>query len=148
MASLAALALAAALAALLFQVIRSYVRNLLWIKDIPHPGTPLPLIGHTNYFVGLTPEQILPKFYEICLGESGTNTRKAAAVLGHRPMVLLYHPETVQPILGSNVHLEKSEEYDFLLPWLNRGLLLRCGKRRLECCSCNNSDDDKKQQRQ
>jgi hypothetical protein len=39
-------------------------------------------------------------------------------------VVWFYHPENVETILNSNVHITKSKEYVFLQPWLGTGLLL------------------------
>ena len=36
-----------------------------------------------------------------------------------------WHLIYFQPLLNSNKHIDKSVDYEFLLPWLNTGLLLR-----------------------
>ncbi len=48
-----------------------------------------------------------------------------SAVLGETKIALLFHPETVKPLLDSNVNISKSVLYKPLLPWLGTGLLLR-----------------------
>ncbi|XP_027591287.1 cytochrome P450 4V2 isoform X1 [Pipra filicauda] len=47
--------------------------------------------------------------------------------LGPLPVVVLYHPDSVEVILNSSKHIEKSYLYDFLHPWLGTGLLTSTG---------------------
>ncbi|XP_008923000.1 cytochrome P450 4V2 [Manacus vitellinus] len=47
--------------------------------------------------------------------------------LGPLPVVVLYHPDSVEVILSSSKHIEKSYLYDFLHPWLGTGLLTSTG---------------------
>ncbi|KAI8044012.1 hypothetical protein M5D96_000160 [Drosophila gunungcola] len=42
---------------------------------------------------------------------------------GTAPRVLLFEPETVEPILNSQKFVNKSHDYDYLHPWLGEGLL-------------------------
>jgi hypothetical protein len=41
------------------------------------------------------------------------------------PYVIVYGADEVETILTSNLNLNKSREYNLLLPWLGRGLLTR-----------------------
>ncbi|XP_053712540.1 cytochrome P450 4V2 [Synchiropus splendidus] len=47
--------------------------------------------------------------------------------LGPLPFVILYHAETVEPILSTSTHLDKAYVYNFLHPWLGAGLLTSTG---------------------
>ena len=48
-------------------------------------------------------------------------------MLAETPVAIFFHPETVEPLLSSNVHITKSTLYKPLLPWLGTGLLLSTG---------------------
>lgn len=50
------------------------------------------------------------------------------AWLGYYLAVFLTDPRDVEVILGSQVHIEKSDEYRFFKPWLGNGLLISKGK--------------------
>lgn len=41
------------------------------------------------------------------------------------PFVIVYGAEEAEVILGSNRHVNKSREYQFLHPWMGLGLLTR-----------------------
>ncbi|NXF41873.1 CP4V2 protein, partial [Nyctibius bracteatus] len=47
--------------------------------------------------------------------------------IGPLPLMILYHPESVEVILNSSKHMEKSYLYEFLHPWLGTGLLTSTG---------------------
>ncbi|XP_010172881.1 cytochrome P450 4V2 [Antrostomus carolinensis] len=47
--------------------------------------------------------------------------------IGPVPVVVLYHPDSVEVILSSSKHIEKSYLYKFLHPWLGTGLLTSTG---------------------
>ncbi|KAL6449002.1 hypothetical protein ACFW04_000609 [Cataglyphis niger] len=47
--------------------------------------------------------------------------------VGLRPFIFLYRVETVQPLLSSSVHIDKSLEYEYLKPWLGTGLVTSTG---------------------
>ncbi|NXC45564.1 CP4V2 protein, partial [Penelope pileata] len=47
--------------------------------------------------------------------------------LGPLAVVVLFHPDTVEVILNSSKHIEKSFLYKFLHPWLGNGLLTSTG---------------------
>ncbi|NWU92273.1 CP4V2 protein, partial [Upupa epops] len=49
--------------------------------------------------------------------------------LGPLPLVVLYHPDSVETILSSSKHIEKSYLYEFLHPWLGTGLLTSTGEK-------------------
>ncbi|XP_046742333.1 uncharacterized protein LOC124408992 [Diprion similis] len=45
------------------------------------------------------------------------------------PVVTLYHPDDVEALFSSVIHIEKSRIYNFLHPWLGTGLLTSGGKK-------------------
>ncbi|XP_054149154.1 cytochrome P450 4V2 [Melozone crissalis] len=47
--------------------------------------------------------------------------------IGPVPVIFLYHPDSVEAILNSSKHIEKSYLYKFLHPWLGTGLLTSTG---------------------
>ncbi|NXW20778.1 CP4V2 protein, partial [Circaetus pectoralis] len=47
--------------------------------------------------------------------------------IGPLPVLILYHPDSVEVILSSSKHIEKSYLYKFLQPWLGTGLLTSTG---------------------
>ena len=47
--------------------------------------------------------------------------------IGPYPMVVLTSGRTAEPVLTSNSLIDKSAEYDVLLPWLGTGLLTSTG---------------------
>ncbi|XP_009081963.1 PREDICTED: cytochrome P450 4V2 [Acanthisitta chloris] len=47
--------------------------------------------------------------------------------IGPLPVMILYHPDSVEVILSSSKHIEKSYLYKFLEPWLGTGLLTSTG---------------------
>lgn len=49
--------------------------------------------------------------------------------LGNKLFVFLSHPADVEIILNSNVHLDKSADYNFFKPWLGEGLLISTGEK-------------------
>jgi cytochrome P450 family 4 len=49
--------------------------------------------------------------------------------IGHKVIVGLSDPRDVELILGSHVHIDKSDEYRFFKPWLGNGLLISTGEK-------------------
>ncbi|KFP18953.1 cytochrome P450 4V2 [Egretta garzetta] len=47
--------------------------------------------------------------------------------VGPLPIMVLYHPDSVEVILNSSKHIDKSYLYKFLQPWLGTGLLTSTG---------------------
>ncbi|NXP58540.1 CP4V2 protein, partial [Chloropsis cyanopogon] len=47
--------------------------------------------------------------------------------IGPVPVMVLYHPDSVEVILNSSKHIEKSYLYKFMHPWLGTGLLTSTG---------------------
>lgn len=53
------------------------------------------------------------------------NTGISRVWLGPQPVVMLFTPETAEPLLSSNVLIEKAIFYNFIATWLGAGLLTR-----------------------
>uniref|UniRef100_A0A8C5LS84 unspecific monooxygenase n=1 Tax=Leptobrachium leishanense TaxID=445787 RepID=A0A8C5LS84_9ANUR len=49
--------------------------------------------------------------------------------IGPVPFLVVYHAETVEPLLSSSKHMDKSFAYKFLHPWLGKGLLTSTGEK-------------------
>lgn len=47
--------------------------------------------------------------------------------IGPKLVVFLTHPQDIELILSSHVHIDKSTEYRFFQPWLGNGLLISTG---------------------
>ena len=62
-------------------------------------------------FFRLTPDQILPKL--LTLLPIDPLKRKMAAMMGPYRHIWLIHPDTVEPLLTSNVHITKSVDYKY-----------------------------------
>nr|APH81395.1 cytochrome P450 CYP4EB1 [Tigriopus kingsejongensis] len=110
--------------ALMIYALVGYIKQLLFIRRFPNAGLIYPLIGNANKLYNVSPDQILTVIVDLAMK---TDLRKMAAVLGPRPVMMVFHPETTEAILNSNVHIEKSAEYYPLEAWLGTGLLLATG---------------------
>lgn len=64
---------------------------------------------------------------ELALELSKVYTNLARIWIGPKLIVFLTHPKDVEIILGSHVHIDKSDEYRFFKPWLGNGLLISSG---------------------
>ncbi|XP_012266584.2 cytochrome P450 4c3 [Athalia rosae] len=105
---------------------RSRRRILKLIAEIPGPPS-LPLIGNTIE-LNVDHDELFQRLMGMRLlwGQSeGINK----AWLGTAPYIFVSKASTVEPILGSNRHLDKSHDYRFLHPWLGTGLLTSSGKK-------------------
>ncbi|XP_068124827.1 cytochrome P450 4V2-like isoform X1 [Hyperolius riggenbachi] len=49
--------------------------------------------------------------------------------VGPVPFLLLYHAETIEPMLSTSKHMDKAYPYRFLHPWLGKGLLTSTGEK-------------------
>ncbi|KAL9892775.1 cytochrome P450 4c3 [Glossina fuscipes] len=96
------------------------------IEKIPGPSS-LPFLGnaielnvdHDELFARITGSQRLwGNRYGINKIWKGTS-----------PYVLLFDPETVEPVLNSQKFIDKSRDYDYLQPWLGTGLLTSFGRK-------------------
>lgn len=94
------------------------------VKDIPGPLT-IPLLGNGLLFVNSTPEKTYLTTIRL-LKEYGSILR---VFLGTKLFVVLSNPKDVEILLSSQALIEKSDEYDFMRPWLGTGLLTSTGQK-------------------
>nr|WCC58132.1 cytochrome P450 [Pharsalia antennata] len=105
-----------------------WFRNLRYVKlgnKMPGPLS-IPLIGNAYLAIGQSPGEIMRlalKIYDKMEGEV------IRIWLGPKLIVGLMNPDDIEIILGSSVHLEKSQEYDLFQPWLGEGLLISKGEK-------------------
>ncbi|XP_061394743.1 cytochrome P450 4c3-like [Musca vetustissima] len=105
---------------------RRRARLVRLIEKIPGPKA-MPLLGnavemsvdHDELFSRLTGSQRM----------WGTRIGMNKAWQGQTPYVMLFDPETVEPILNSQKFIDKSGDYEYLQPWLGTGLLTSFGRK-------------------
>nr|AAW78325.1 cytochrome P450 family 4 [Chironomus tentans] len=88
------------------------------------PGPPtVPIIGNAYLFMNGTNHEMFKKAVDLvnCYGSV------VRGWVGHKLLVGLSDPRDVEIILGSQVHIDKSDEYRFFRPWLGNGLLISSG---------------------
>ncbi|KAB0799097.1 hypothetical protein PPYR_06977 [Photinus pyralis] len=98
-----------------------------WFKmrfadNIPGPKG-WPFIGSALDFRG-SPSDMLSKLCQYLQSSSVVNVW-----VGPKQYIFLTDPRDVEVILGSNVHINKSSEYDLFKPWLGNGLLISNGEK-------------------
>jgi cytochrome P450 family 4 len=91
---------------------------------IPGPPT-IPILGNAHYFVNLKNDEIFSKAMDI----ADTYGHVIRAWIGHKLAVVLTDPRDVELILGSNVHIDKSDDYKVFQPWFGNGLLISTGEK-------------------
>lgn len=91
---------------------------------IPGPPT-IPIFGNGHLFINSNNHEIFKKASDIinCYGNV------VRGWVGHKLHVGLSDPRDVEIILGSHVHIDKSDEYRFFQPWLGDGLLISTGEK-------------------
>ncbi|XP_069698222.1 cytochrome P450 4c3 [Periplaneta americana] len=103
---------------------RRRARLVRLIDRIPGPPS-LPIIGNA---IELNVEH--DELMERMMGTTKLWGRRVGVNrtwVGSMPYMLVFHPDRVEPILGSNKHIEKSRDYSYLHPWLGTGLLTSSG---------------------
>ncbi|XP_066583498.1 cytochrome P450 4g15-like [Prorops nasuta] len=90
-------------------------------NKLPGPRK-VPFFGNSLIALGIQPRDILPRILEY--DRYGHVVR---AFFGTKLIVFLMHPDDIELILSSGVHIDKSEEYRFFKPWLGEGLLISTG---------------------
>uniref|UniRef100_H3CNU3 Cytochrome P450 4V2 n=1 Tax=Tetraodon nigroviridis TaxID=99883 RepID=H3CNU3_TETNG len=114
----------AALTCLTYWMLGEYLHKWFTMKPIPQLQGTYPLIGNALLFkpnAGDFFNQIVEYTREF------SNYPLFKIWVGPVPFVVLFHPETVEPVLNNAVHMEKSYSYSFLHPWLGTGLLTSTG---------------------
>ncbi|XP_039277042.1 cytochrome P450 4c3 [Nilaparvata lugens] len=90
------------------------------------PGPPgLPLVGNAIE-VNVDHDEIFERLSGI-RQLWGSRLGFCKGWLGTKPYVFISKAECVEPIMGSIKHIEKSQEYYYLHPWLGTGLLTSTG---------------------
>lgn len=92
-------------------------------SKLPGPKR-LPFIGNALMTLGVKPEQVLEMLmkYDVY----GPITR---AFLGTKLFIFMQDPRDIEIILGSSIHIDKSEDYRYFKPWLGEGLLISTGEK-------------------
>lgn len=118
-------------------VITSLLVLFVWYCKIYHesyvsveifPGPPTwPLIGNALEFLGKSPSQLLPTLEKL-KNEYGQTIRM---LIGQRIQIILTDPKDVEIVLSSQKLLDKSDEYDFIRPWLAEGVFTAKGQKSL-----------------
>ncbi|NXP16706.1 CP4V2 protein, partial [Scytalopus superciliaris] len=104
----------------------SYWRKWWMMRSIPGISPCYPVLGNA-LLLERTGEGFFKQlqFYS----EEFRNWSLFKLWIGPLPVTILYHPDTVEVILSSSKHIEKSYLYNFLHPWLGTGLLTSTGEK-------------------
>uniref|UniRef100_A0A670IPA2 Cytochrome P450 4V2 n=1 Tax=Podarcis muralis TaxID=64176 RepID=A0A670IPA2_PODMU len=122
------LALFALLATLLAVLLARLLLDQYWkymeLKSIPGFSPWYPLLGNALLF-----ERDGEAFFRQMMNyfEDFRNVPLLQLWVGPLPYVILYHPDTIEVVLSSSKHITKSRPYEFLHPWLGKGLLTSTG---------------------
>ncbi|XP_005746996.1 cytochrome P450 4V8 [Pundamilia nyererei] len=109
---------------LTYKLLSDYLHKWFEMKPIPELGTTYPFIGNALQFknnAGDFFRQIQDFTWEF------RDKPLFKLWVGPVPFVVLYHAETVEPVLANSIHMEKAFAYKFLHPWLGTGLLTSTG---------------------
>ncbi|CAM4551987.1 cytochrome P450 4V2-like [Caretta caretta] len=112
------------LAAFTFRLLPGYLGKWKALKPIPGLSPCYPLLGNALLF-----ERKGEDFFKQMMQYYNDFRNQPLLKLwfGPLPFLFLYHPDTVEVILSSSKHMEKSYLYKFLQPWLGTGLLTSTG---------------------
>ncbi|XP_069677847.1 cytochrome P450 4c3-like isoform X2 [Periplaneta americana] len=108
---------------LVFVLVCRRARFCMALRRVPGPPA-LPIVGNALQLTGGQDEFF--RLMSQCAEKYGDVFR---LWIGSRPFIFLYRAEEIQPILNSSVHIDKSYEYSFLLPWVGTGLLTSSGEK-------------------
>ncbi|KAM9329052.1 cytochrome P450 4V2 [Gastrophryne carolinensis] len=122
----AAVVLLSLLLSCMVPLLADYIRKWRIMKPIPAIGPNYPLVGDAlllkpdggDFF-----EQII-EYTEVL-----RNLPLLKLWIGPVPLIIAYHAETVEPLLSTSKHMDKSFLYTFLHPWLGLGLLTSTGEK-------------------
>uniref|UniRef100_A0ABM5GIH3 Cytochrome P450 4V2 n=1 Tax=Pogona vitticeps TaxID=103695 RepID=A0ABM5GIH3_9SAUR len=122
--SVAAVLLVSLLATFTSRLLLDSFRKWKELKLVPGISPCYPLVGNTLLF-----ERDGEAFFRQLLDhlKEVQNLKLVKLWIGPLPFLVLLHPETVEVVLGSSKHIEKSYPYKFLHPWLGTGLLTSTG---------------------
>ncbi|XP_046402030.1 cytochrome P450 4c3-like [Ischnura elegans] len=110
-------AVVAVLLFLFWDSFQRWLRLNLVLWKVPGPSA-YPIIGNALMFIG-GPRDFF-RVVRQCRNKYGTIFR---LWVGRRGIIFVCGAETVQPLLSSSVHINKSLEYKCLEPWLGTGLI-------------------------
>jgi cytochrome P450 family 4 len=104
-----------------------YCEYMKIVESVAHiPGPPaLPFLGNALMFVSIKSSGLTKLASEITK-KYGLFVR---ILLGPKIMVLLCDPLDVEDFLVNIKSTEKSEEYDYVKPWIGEGLITSSGKK-------------------
>ncbi|XP_063314162.1 cytochrome P450 4V2 [Pelobates fuscus] len=105
-------------------LLTEYIRKWRIMLPIPGVGTNFPLIGNALLLKPGGGEFFLQL---IEYSEVFRSLPLLKLWVGPVPFLIVYNPETVEPLLNSSKHMDKSFAYKFLHPWLGTGLLTSTG---------------------
>ncbi|XP_027759248.1 cytochrome P450 4V2 [Empidonax traillii] len=102
----------------------TYLRQWWMMKSVPGVSPCYPVVGNALLF-----EQDGEGFFNQLkfYSEEFRHLPLFKLWIGPVPVMVLYHPDSVEAILNSSKHIEKSYLYKFLHPWLGTGLLTSTG---------------------
>ncbi|KAM4709346.1 cytochrome P450 4V2-like [Discoglossus pictus] len=122
----AAVILLTLLASTTIPLLTDYIRKWQIMKPIPGFSPTYPLIGNALEFKANGGDFFLDL---IKFTEEFRHLPLMKLWVGPIPFLILYHAETIEPILSSSKHMDKAYPYKFLHPWLGKGLLTSTGEK-------------------
>lgn len=120
---------------ILFHLTRKFLqaRQLTKIVDrIPGPKSSLNPLGHIYMVRANGQNDLITNFFDAICGLTKVYEHKHSLIrfwLAHTPLILFFKADAAEKIFSSNVHIQKSVEYELLQPWLGTGLLTSSGKK-------------------
>ncbi|XP_075716274.1 cytochrome P450 4V2-like [Rhinoderma darwinii] len=101
-----------------------YFRKWKIMKPIPGVGPNYPLVGDA-LFLKSNGGDFFRQIIEYT--ETLRHLPLIKLWIGPVPFLICYHAETIEPMLSTSKHMDKSFAYTFLQPWLGLGLLTSTG---------------------
>ncbi|CAO1377861.1 unnamed protein product [Diamesa serratosioi] len=92
-------------------------------NQLPGPKT-LPFIGNAHIALGLKSNH---HAFKRAMSLSEKYGKVIRGWIGPKLIIFLMDPQDVEIILNSQVHIDKSDEYNFFRPWLGNGILISSG---------------------
>ncbi|KAL0973928.1 hypothetical protein UPYG_G00213080 [Umbra pygmaea] len=112
------------LACITYHPLKKYMLDWKALRPVPGLKGAYPIIGNALQFSSNAGDF----FNQIIEGTAEFRHLPLLKVwVGPKPLVVLFHAETVEGVLQSSKHLDKSWFYRFLHPWLGTGLLTSTG---------------------
>jgi cytochrome P450 family 4 len=108
----------------LLWIFRTQIRKYQLSRKLPGPDGLL-FIGNGLELINKTP----PQFIKILQRYFDDHGKLVRLWLGPQLVVLMTDPKDVEVVLTSKNLITKSDEYNYLLPWLNTGLLTSTGNK-------------------